>query len=560
MEALCGFASRNRSRLLALAFLAVLITGVRAYYYSGPIFANTQDEGIYLTTFAGHALSGNPVSFSQYRGADFSNGTDYLFNPADSFQFYVGLEYPIMFLQSIFGYSSMIAILYVIFTSVVEGILIFLIIDKVAGTRAGLIGAAIFAFMPVDVLFGTHVQPLVPMAMMVTASVYAFLLAQDTAKSGKRRQILFILTGLFAGFAYITNPLSLLLPAFLLLYTVYEVVLARKDLKEKAAGVCLIAAGFLIAYSLIGTVYLAQAGNFLLYPMLTRAEFNYIMLTQPLGTYCAPQILSHQVCAQYAVGLPSFYLRLLANETVPSNQYITYYGCAFLAFLAAVLLYALYLRSDRELRRVGFFSLMFLFYLLALSFLPMQLKAAGPKTIIFMADQQPYYSILFVLPMVAVLGIVIDRIMRMGGKLRPTRAILAGCLLILLIISANILVLNHDVTIYRNSMYTSHEFLDYVAAHSNGTFYAEWLFANDANLLGGYNYKIRQLSCASPLPTGQQGPSYIALGGTISMDMDPSLLTDYKQCITANATGYSVAYTVPNPYQPSSPLEILKVG
>ncbi|MDE1865488.1 MAG: glycosyltransferase family 39 protein [Candidatus Micrarchaeota archaeon] len=548
--------SSNRQRLLAIAFIVLLIMAVRIYYYSGPIFANTQDEGIYLTTFAQHIKFGNSISFSQYRGVNFSDHLNGLFNPAQSFQFYVGLEYPIMFLMSVFGYSANLAIWYVMFTSLVEGILVFLIAEKLAGIRAGLISASIFAFMPVDVLFGTHVQPLVPMAMMITASVYAFILAEES--KGRRRYMLYLLAGLFAGFAYITNPLSLLLPAFLLLYTIFHLATMRKGFRRKTAEVCLMAVGFVVAYSTIGIVYLYSAGNFLLYPMITRAEFTYIMLTQALGTYCAPALLSHQVCAQYAVGLPTFYLRLLANQAVPSSQYLTYYGYSFFAFATAILTYIFAMRSDKKLTRVWFFTAMFLFYLMAVSFFPMSLKSEGARTVIFMADQQPYYSVLFVLPMVVVLGLVLDALIRRGES-RPV-VIAVACAVALVVIGSNVLVLNHDVAVYRDSMYTMHAFIGFTAAHPSDTFYTEWIFSNNANLLSGYRYKINQLSCGSPLQVNSSATAYIATGGTISMDMDPGIMQGYDTCLQENLTNSTVAYAVQNPFQPSSPLRILKIG
>ena len=555
------FIVRNKRRLLAFLFLAILIVAVRAYFYSGPIFANTQDEGIYLTTFSGHIKFGNPIGFSEYKNANFSNQTSYLFNPANSFQFYVGLEYPIIFIESMVGYSASMAIIYVILTSLIEGLLIFLIVEKIAGTRAGVMGGIIFAFMPLDVLFGTHIQPLVPMVMMVTAAVYVFLVVEDARKTARMyRYTLLALVGIFAGLAYITNPLALLLPIFLFLYLLYGAFTDLKTAKKKAIDFLFIAGGFLLAYSLIGALYLVQAGNFFLYPMMTHAEFTYIMLTQPLSLYCTPLLLSHQVCAQYAVGMPTTYLKLLFNQTIPSNQYLTYFGYSFLAFIAMALLYVFYLPKGKKSRRIWFFLAMFLFYLIVMSFLPMNLKSEGAKTVIFMADQQPYYSVLFVLPMVAIMGIVMDQLMAMGGRRSYRYAVLAGCALLIFIVAMNVAVLNKDVALYRGSMYTEHQFLSFVKAHPNSTFYAEWEFSNNVNLLSGFDYKINRISCSASEIANRSGPVYIAIGGSISMDMDPSILENFYSCIAENITNGTVVYTVPNPSLNSSPLKIIKIG
>jgi hypothetical protein len=105
-----------------------------------------------------------------------------------------------------------------------------------------------------------------------------------------------------------------------------------------------------------------------------------------------------------------------------------------------------------------------------------------------------------------------------------------------------------------------HSFLGYVAEHPNATFYAEWLFSNTANLMSGFRYNISQLPCSLSTRISAQSDAYIVLGGTISMDIDPSALSNYAACVSANLTNSQPAYVAQNPYQPASPLRIIKVG
>ncbi len=524
------------ARYATIAALVLLILAVRFYYYTGPIFSNTQDEGIYLSTFASRVIFDNPINFSVYRSINYSNVTDMYFNPAQIFQFYVGLEYPELLLMYAFGYSANLAIYYVILTSVIEGIFLFLIIEKIANRRAAIIGTALFAFMPLDVLFSTHVQPLVPAAMALTISVYFFIVAEDAAPKSRRRILFYILCGFFIGISYITNPVGLLLLPFLVLALLCSAVLKRK-IRDRVVAISLLFLGFAVAYSIIGAFYFYQSGNFLLYPDVNRAIFLYEHQTQALNSVCIGSF-----CLVYTTGDPSFYINLLLN--LQTNDNLVYSGVIFPVFIGMAVL-CIYFRRGKKNTWQLFFPTMFLFYLLSLMFFPNQVSSSSGKLLVYLIDEQAYLAEILVLPIVVVTAIGIERLLR--NKKRADK--LAALTLFSIVLLSSILVLNWDIGIYRASMYTVHAFLQYAAENPNATFLGTFLFENNANLISGYKYKVDPLdNCNYAYLSGLPRGTDLITGGTISMDISSGVVQSYDSCVYANLTWYKLVYNVSNPY------------
>jgi hypothetical protein len=227
-----------------------------------------------------------------------------------------------------------------------------------------------------------------------------------------------------------------------------------------------------------------------------------------------------------------------------SNPYLTYFGYSFFAFVALSLAYLLYFRRRAAARKALFFMLMFLFYLLALSYLPVLASNSGGTITLSMIDEQPYLSTLLVLPMTVVLALVMESaIVAFRGR-RP--ALFAVSAIILLLVAESVMVLNSDAGVYRASASTLRAFTAYVAANPDTSFYAEWQFSNAANLLTAYRYSIRQSGCSKAVIAALPPGSDIVTGGTISMDISPDLIESYDSCALGNMSGYSSVFYIRN--------------
>lgn len=538
------FKTNNQKTFVLLFILVLLIISVRLYYFTGPAFANTQDEGAYLTTFLEVTTYHTPITFSQYAGANFSNLTNGLFNPAQIFQFYVGFEYPELFLLSIFGYSSNLAIYYVILTSLIEGIFIFLILKKISGIMAGIIGSIIFAFLPVDVIFATQVQPLIPMAMALTISVYLFILADnaDEKKYLRRRNYFYLASGVLVGFAYITNPSGLLFYFFAVLVFVFQIIKKPKVYKKEIIILAIFTAGFILAYLPIGMVYFIKAGDFFLYPLIDHSTFLYQIQTQPLIQHCFGYF-----CFEWATGGPFSYLHVLLNQTVSYFRPLVYFGYTFYIFLIMVFLYVIFFKKEEKFRKWGpFFIAMFVFYYLALSYLPMSISNESNHIVITSIPQEPYLSSPFILPLIVILALGITAIIKKKNIIYKA----AGIALIVVIIWSCMTSLNGDTTLYRASQSTLNSFISYVRLHPNTSFYTQWIFANNAGLVTVKRYKIYQLSnCTSSYLANLPNGSDVVTGGTLSISMSSGFMTNYDSCVDANLTGYTEVYSANNTYE-----------
>lgn len=525
----------SKARILVILLLVLLIATVRLYYYSGPIFANSQDEGIYLNIYAQTLIFNNPITFSQYKNVNFSNFSQCGCNPADEFQFYVGFIYPEMLLLKVFGFSVDLAIFYVILTSIIEGFFIFLIIEKISGIRAAALGAIVFTFLPTDVLFSTHVQPLVPAMMFITISFYAFIIAE-----GQRKTLQYLYAGAFSGLAYITNPIGIAALLFLLLASIIRATdrkLKFKELKNGAKRAAIIALGFAVVYSAVGIPYLLESGNFFLYPDLTHAVYAYQDATQPIATHC----IFSNICLNYITGYPSFYPSILVDQQTTTDGYLRYFGIT--AYILAAMVVLNLFRKNRNKWSTLFIAL-FLFYLLVIMFFPTKISFSGGQINYYPIGEQAYITTLLTLPLVVIIALGVDSLFQNKKSYLRYFAIT----IMLALIFYNVLDLNNDVGYYRASMYTAHAFVNYVTQHPDSHYYAAFLFSGEANLLSAYRYNISSLpNCTARYLSSLPNGTYIATGGTTSLDISPQYTQEFDDCVLPNITSYKLIYTVHNP-------------
>ncbi len=545
-------AHSRRMKLAVMALIALLILGVRLYYNSGPLFGNLQDEGIYLNIISQSVVFHSQQSFTQFRGLNFSDYLQPVFNPANVFKFYVGFLYPQELLGYAFGFSTGIAVYYVIFTSLVEGIAIMLIADYLAGLRAAAVSGVIFAFFPLDALFSSRVMPLVPTVALLALAVLVFV-RMDSAGSQRKRMLYALLTGALTGFAYLTHPEGVILLFFLFLYCLVLLIagFSLKSTKRTLLDLALIAAGFLLAYSTVGFYYLGSAGNFLLYPVADRDVFLYQAATQPLSNIT----VMNGVTLTYTTGSPSAYINLLFRTPgIATSLYLIYgmFYFSILGYLAVV--FSVLLIVLRAGKRRWFFISMLVFYLLALSLMPTEIRSVNGGVNLLIVNSADMYGEVLVLPTVIIVAMGLDRLL--SSKKKALWAVVIALLVALIAVS--ILEMNGDAAFNRSSMSTVYSFIGFLQQHPNVTFYGQPQFIGDVNMLTGFKYDstVKPLFSCSNDSIGALNGTYIAVGGTVSMELSPGVMQDFDSCVMANMTDATLAFNAPNPFSPSLPLEV----
>ena len=534
--------------------MVLLTLVVRLYYNSGPVY-ELGDEGIYLNLLSQALVFHSPFStFSMYTNSNFSAFTSWLFNPVNIFKFYSGFLYPQLVLLTVFGYNAYNAIYYVIFTSLIECVFIFLTLDLVTGRRAAIIGSLLFAFFPLDVMLSTRVLPVVPMAAMLSVAVYLFIRAELKTKS-KRRGLCYLLTGFFIGLAYLTHPEGVILLPFVAIYLFAKMVRHRDTAIQYGKYLALVLIGAFVAFSITGLFYLTTANNFFLYPAVDHDVFLYQYATQAHLNFT----LANSVVLSYTTGNPLSYLELVLK--CGTSQSLFYIEHDFLYFstygyLAAALGALIILKAKKPKQRL--FVYMLVFYLVLLSFMPTHASLSNGKLLLTEVNSDSMYGIILVLASVVIIATGLDYLIS-----NRQRAMIGLALIIIACgVTASILELNYDSGIYRSSMYDVNAFVGYLQGHGGAVFYAQPSFAQEVQDITGYKY----LNTVKPLFNCSRGfisnasNSYFVLGGTLSIGWTPAVISNFDSCVGANLTDANTVYQIPNPYQPNLPLQIVKEG
>ncbi len=148
------------------------------------------------------------------------------------------------------------------------------------------------------------------------------------------------------------------------------------------------------------------------------------------------------------------------------------------------------------------------------------------------------------LPLLVVSAIGIDALFKSGRR----ALVVAGVAVLIIALAYDVTVLNNDIGYYNASMYTLHAFVAYVRAHPNGTYYANFLFSSQTNLVSAFRYNIKNLgNCSAAYLDGLPRGTYIATGGTISLDISPQYTQNFDACVLSNMTGYTLVDTIDNP-------------
>jgi hypothetical protein len=525
----------RRNTIVTIVLIALLISAVRAFYWTGPIFANSLDESGYFVMISQTAIYNRSFNFTQYNVADFGNVSVYPFTPPNVHQFYIGLLYPEIFLMKVFGYSTSLAIWYLIFNSVVEGVAIFLILDLIFSRRAAVIGGVLLAFFPIDVLFSTHLQPLVPMVAMMAVSIYLFLLA-DRRSSEKKRFVLplYLLCGVFLGFAFWVNPLATVEIAFLSLIFIYRIARGGHALRDLSRYAIVLVGAFAV-YSVGGVMFLLQTGRFFLYPELYHIFFLWQVQNQP---YIITHVIGN-IFFKYTFGIWYFYLPIIFN--LPLHFYmpvLRYFSIMTYVFIIACLV--LLLKRNRWL---GFFLLLFAVGFAFIELLPTGISFQGGNVYVYITNMSSYLATILTIPMIILIAMFLDTLM----KSRRRYLVYMSFAILVAILVVDIVDLNQDTAFYSSTTFTVHALAGYVTAHPYNNYYATGGIAFETSVYTNFKYNIYAIGCNANVLYSTQN-ALVVIGGTVNMDLDPAVVQQFDTCISDNLTGFSTIYTVNNPY------------
>ncbi|MDE1811138.1 MAG: glycosyltransferase family 39 protein [Candidatus Micrarchaeota archaeon] len=539
-----------RKELLVVAALLFLALAVRLYYFTGPTFANTQDEGIYYNIFLQGVVLHNYPHFTQYLGANFGDPDQGIFNPAVIPTFYSGLIYPEMFLLKTLGFSANLALYYVILTSLVEGLFIYLILKEISGFRTAVISLLLFSFFPLNVMFANRLEPLVPAAMFVTIASYILIRSMKLRNRGEVATA-GVLTGIFIGLGYLTNPLSLSLLVFLVLLMASGALRGVERPGWYAYRIALVVAGIGLVFSVSGVFYYMQSGNFLLYPTVDRIAAVNNLINQPVSTLA-------QIGGIKLVRLdvqPLFYLPIFFNYPSPQPYGSSYFS--FLGYISAAAAVGLVLLRVRFAR---FFAGMLLLYFILINFFPLASHASGGATSVLLVYMEPMLLALLTLPVIALSALGIDYLL---SRAEPELVAFGAAILVAAIVMS-VVNLNGDVMLPRSSMATVNAMASFVQTVPNATFYLNPYISGEVDVLTAHKYRVLPMtSCSSAYMEGiaQGNSTYIAVGGTANMDVDEQIIHSFSDCEAANLTaGSELVYTANNPYMDEPELQVYRLG
>jgi len=180
---------------------------------------------------------------------------DGTFKPSYMASLRLMMIFPLAFFFYLFGISNFSAALYPLILSLGNIVLTFLIGKLLFNEKAGLIGALLMAFYPLDVNYATWIMPDVPITFFTGLSVFMFLIGE---KKNSRKFLL--LSGIFAGLAYLLKLSGLLVFVFFVSYYSFVFLFKRKI----PSNFLFILLGYLIVFLVEGSYYYLTTKDFFL--------------------------------------------------------------------------------------------------------------------------------------------------------------------------------------------------------------------------------------------------------------------------------------------------------
>lgn len=301
------------------------------------------------------------------------------FSPTWSMSLRVLMIYPTAFFFWLFGISNFSAALWPLICSMGTIILIYKIGKLLFNERVGLLAAFLLSFFPLDVTYATRVSPDLPLAFLMTISVYLFL----KARTVNRNYLYLFSSGIALGLSYLTKVLGLLLFFFYFVYMIYDFISKRKI----NFNYSFIVLGFLLVFVIEGLYYYSSNGDFL----LRYNEVSKIYTTT--GVYWGKGIYPIDILTFY----PPAMLNLVDYYSGTPNTRI--YGF-FFYFVFLALIYSLIRREKR--------SYVLIIWMLSL-FLYLQIGTRSLSEYLLFGKEYRYLTIITVPALIILASFLLDK-------------------------------------------------------------------------------------------------------------------------------------------------------
>jgi 4-amino-4-deoxy-L-arabinose transferase-like glycosyltransferase len=135
-----------------------------------------------------------------------------------------GMIYPTAFFFKLFGINEYSATLYPLLCSLGSIVLTYYFGKTFFDEKTGLTAALLLAVYPLNIAYATRVMPDVPIAFFMALSAYIFLKNEQE----KKTKLLYLLSGISIGIAYLNRVSGLMILLFLAPYMAYRILRGRR--------------------------------------------------------------------------------------------------------------------------------------------------------------------------------------------------------------------------------------------------------------------------------------------------------------------------------------------
>lgn len=287
----------------------------------------------------------------------------------------IGLILPVAILYKLFGFNEYISMVYPFLCSLINIGLVFISGALFFNIRVGILAVILLSFLPLDVALSTILIPDLPASTFISICSIIFLYCE--MRSVKWESILYFISGLSIGWAYLTKEYSLFFGIFLFVYVAISVFKKRAKFGWIYLGI-----GILLPIMTELTYYFFKTGNILY-------RIHAIETTHNVSVWSGIHYHGYTLLKRMFFDL----LNVLLENRV--------FGFNFFFVFAGMTLVILEKRKQKEL---WYFVLWFGVMFLSLNFCPTSLKSYN---LLQLVDR---YMYLFICPSIILSGYYLNRL------------------------------------------------------------------------------------------------------------------------------------------------------
>ncbi len=331
----------QRYEIVTLAGIVLLGLVLRQHYFSGT-FCNDDLRHAYH----GYFLFDSPAE--KYADVSYKNGTDF---------YRMGVNLPVWIATHLFGVHDWSLVLAPMIASLAGIVFIYLLLRMIADVAAAMLGAAIWACLPIDVYMATV---LLQDNLFVSLLALFLLLIVAAERNDRTRQaVLLLAAGFVLGYLQYVKENAIVILCLVGLWAFCRCIITRR-VQWRWASILL---GFLAAQALFGLLFWTISGEFLLYSghfskalsgptiaeryppvkmlllyskMLFQGwQFGYIILVFPIAAALA--LLSRETKYRLLIALltvAQLYIIYVPSKYTPTSRYLLQVSVPFILLTA----------------------------------------------------------------------------------------------------------------------------------------------------------------------------------------------------------------------------------